>query len=145
MYYWAFKEAEKEESIQHEIAENIMASRIRKNMGVKEIKSLYQEMIQKGSVGSDYIEGIAEAKAKNIYKNKKSNEITKYNYFVIRELYRLLSDLEDMDHAMELFYAFLGMSQNEYQEIIKTGIADNRYFYDKLLPFQFPVSMFRGG
>lgn len=144
LYYWAFKKAEEEEKTQHKIAENIMASRICKNMGVKEIKSLYQEMIQRESVDSDYIESIEEAKVKNIYKNKKPNDITKYNYFVIQKLYKLLSDLEDMDHAMKRFYDFLGISKNEYQEIIKTGIAHNRYFYDKLLPFQFPVSMFRG-
>lgn len=144
LYYWAFKEAEKEENIQFEIAKNIMTSKIHKNMGMKEIKALYQEIIQKGYADSNYIERIEEAKVKNIYKNRKPSDEIKYNYFVIREVYRLFSDLEDMEHAMERFYDFLGTSQNEYQEIIKTGIADNQYFYAKLCSFQFPVSMFRG-
>ncbi len=137
-------ETEKNEEEQREIADIIIKSQIHKNMGSKEIAGLYRKIIKFNDIDSGYIDKAKTTGTKNVYRNTKPNEAVRYNYFIIREVYKLLSDIDGINHPMDKFYDYLEIKKQDYDEIIETGIADNKHFYNKLSQFLFPASMFRG-
>lgn len=92
----------------------------------------------------EIINKIPDISDKNIYSNKIASENIKANYFIIRELYLLYAEMDDIGNALDKFYATLNITEEEYEKIISTGIANNKYLSEKLLPFHFPVNMFRG-
>ena len=87
---------------------------------------------------------IPTVNGKNIYTNKQKSEAISANYFIVRELYKLFAEIDDVGNALEKFYSYLNISEQDYQNIIDTGIADNKALAEKLIPFQFPANMFRG-
>lgn len=112
----------------------------------KNVQKVYESLLIKysGVLKNKELPTIKVSSSKNIYNQKKSSMNTQANYAVIRELFLLFAEMDGIGNASEKFYATLDMSEKDYQNIIDTGIADNKKLAEKLLPFLFPANMFRG-
>ena len=78
---------------------------------------------------------------KKIY-GKKNNGFT---FYLIRESYQILSQIDaDRPDALDRFYNYLGVSEEDYESMIVTNVAPNKKMADLLTPFKYPASLFRG-
>ena len=80
---------------------------------------------------------------KNIYTNKKSSENIKINYLLIRTIFEILCEIDEII-SPDAFYELLEMSKKEYDNIIDTGIAENKLMFSKLGKYAFSHTIFRG-
>lgn len=79
--------------------------------------------------------------SKKIY-GKKNNGFT---FYLIREAYLILSQIDaDRPDALDKFYNYLGVSEEDYESMIDTNVAPNKKMADLLTPFKYPASLFRG-
>lgn len=79
--------------------------------------------------------------SKNIY-GKKNNGFT---FYLIREAYQILSQIDaDRPDALDKFYKYLEVSEEDYESMIATNVAPNKKMADLLTPFKYPASLFRG-
>lgn len=78
--------------------------------------------------------------------NHTTSKVISANLFFIRETYRLLASLEDKyPNLMNDFYRYLGINEDDYEVMIKGGAIDCRNILEKLEPYKYPASLFRGG
>lgn len=89
----------------------------------------------------NYVSSLPETTRKNIY-GKKNNGFT---FYLIREAYQILSQIDaDRPDALDNFYKYLGVSEEDYESMIDTNVAPNKKMADLLTPFKYPASLFRG-
>ncbi|MBQ8261232.1 MAG: hypothetical protein IJZ00_03000 [Lachnospiraceae bacterium] len=113
----------------------------------KNIYELYKSLLEQYNQDMEAeidVSSITKMSDKNIYNNVFESNAISCNYFIIRELLKIFAELDDVGNIIEKFYAYLNISEAEYQNIINTGIANNVELVDKLIPFKFPSNMFRG-
>lgn len=80
---------------------------------------------------------------KNIYLMKKSSINIKINYLLIRTIFEMLCEMDELI-LPEKFYSLIGISKQDYDNIIISGICDNKMLASILRKYNFPSSMFRG-
>ncbi len=67
-----------------------------------------------------------------------------FTLFIIRETYAVLAAMNGINNYMQNFYEFIDISEDEYQNMIDTGIIFNKELLQKFEPFKYPASLFRG-
>jgi len=72
------------------------------------------------------------------------NDNHKYNLLLIRELFLLCANLEELENPEGLFYNFIGYDKSSYNEMIETGKVQTRILHKKLGTYKIPASIFRG-
>lgn len=80
---------------------------------------------------------------KNIYTNKKSSENIRINYLLIRTIFEILCEIDELI-SLDRLYELLEISQKEYDNIVDTGVAENKMLFSKLYKYGFSHSIFRG-
>lgn len=111
----------------------------------KQYKSIYKQLLKSYSeyglpVMEEYVNPVSE---KNIYTNKVSNANISVNLMLIRTVYNILCEMDNLIAPRE-FYKIIDMTRIEYEEMISSGIADNKKLFSKLKKYHFPVALFRG-
>ena len=111
----------------------------------KQYKSIYKQLLKSYSecglpIMEEYVNPVSE---KNIYTNKVSNANISVNLMLIRTVYNILCEMDNLI-APPVFYKIIDMKRIEYEEMISSGIADNKKLFSKLKKYHFPVAMFRG-
>lgn len=53
------------------------------------------------------------------------NEKLKINFFIIREVYHYMAEIDKIPNAMSRFYKYLELDENYYNKIIQTGICSS--------------------
>lgn len=52
--------------------------------------------------------------------------------------------MQDRANNMQNFYEFIGISENEYQDMIDSEIIPNKLLVQTFEPYKYPASLFRG-
>ena len=66
------------------------------------------------------------------------------NLYIIRAVYRYMAmNIEQMPHAMERFYKYLGLSEDSYYKLINEGYSDIKEATAKLIACGFSDTLFR--
>ena len=111
----------------------------------KTIKQIYSELIEKNSIdklNNLDLSAFKEGSTKNIY-YAVSKENIKINYFLIKEILKLFASIDDVGNILEKYYSFLDVDEEEYDNMVQKGMADNKKLSQKLCPYLFPINMFR--
>ena len=78
-------------------------------------------------------------------KNKASYEWDKIqmSLFIIREAYLVFAEMDDIPNALNMFYEELGMSENEYMDMLfDSEVIDNKRLANILTKYKYPASIF---
>lgn len=78
-------------------------------------------------------------------KNKASYEWYKIqmSLFIIREAYLVFAEMDDIPNALDMFYEELGISENEYMDMLfDSEVIDNKRLANILTKYKYPASIF---
>lgn len=74
--------------------------------------------------------------------NSKS-DIIGMQLFFIREVYRLFAQIDVIPNHMENFYAYLDITESDYDKMINNDTTQNKKIIEKLKPYKYPITCFR--
>lgn len=119
---------------------NIQLDNYYTNASTKKIYSYYAKQLAEKNPEIPNVNPVRKDKV-NLIEN--SNNIISHNFFIVRELYLILAELENITDALDKFYSILDIPQNDYESIIQTDSVTDFEIINKLVRFNFPVSIFR--
>ena len=77
------------------------------------------------------------------FKQEKNVQTLILNFFLIREVYRCLTTIQEMPRAMERFYEYLETTESTYDKLIKTDYKYYQTMAEKLVQAGLSYTLFR--
>ena len=114
------------------------------HLSQKNLKKYYKDVAEKFAKQLTAPElPIGKIPDKKIY-SVEDSESSIFTLTIIREAYFIIADMYEINNPMKNFYEFIGISEDEYEDMLESGNIPNKLLVQKFEPYKYPASLFRG-